>query len=56
MSKTDCATQEGIANTDARIAGPFTGYDQYGRPDHVYYRCTACGAESTQKRHLYGCC
>jgi len=54
MSKTDRPTQEGIAET--RIAGPFAGYDQYGRFDHYYYRCEDCGAESTREEDLESCC
>lgn len=42
--------------TDDRIAGPFTGYDRYGRPDHQYFECERCGAQAVRKRDLYGCC
>jgi len=50
--------QESAGTDDAenRIAGPFAGYDQYGRFDHHYWRCTECGAESTREEDLESCC
>lgn len=54
MSKTDCSTQEGIA--ESRIAGPFAGYDQYGRFDHHYWLCTDCGTDSVSREDLDECC
>ena len=54
MSKTDCGTQEGIA--EDRITGPHPGEDKYGRIDHYYYRCERCGVESVDKQDLRWCC
>lgn len=54
MSKTDCGTQESIA--DDRITGPHPGEDQYGQIDHYFYRCERCGVESVDKADLRGCC
>jgi hypothetical protein len=55
MSTETTRRQEAIG-TDERISGPHLGWNKYGEPDHEYYRCERCGAESSQEKHLHGCC
>lgn len=33
---------------DPAVSGPHAGYDRYGRFDYRYWRCEACGLETTQ--------
>jgi len=33
---------------DPAVSGPHAGYDRYGRFDYRYWRCEACGFETTQ--------
>lgn len=33
---------------DPAVSGPHAGHDRYGRFDYRYWRCEACGLETTQ--------
>jgi rubrerythrin len=33
---------------DPAVSGPHGGHDRYGRFDYRYWRCEACGLETTQ--------
>ncbi|WP_276257827.1 hypothetical protein [Haloglomus litoreum] len=41
------APREGPAR-DPAVSGPHAGHDRYGRFDYRYWRCEACGLETTQ--------
>jgi rubrerythrin len=41
--------------TGPDVTGPYAGYDRYGRFDHYYWRCEACGTETTDASIREGC-